>query len=176
MPIEIYRGIMTRDLYTPADIKEVRLQLIEEQDKLCAITGIPTALSDYHLDHCHDDEQLVRGAAHKSANMALGKLENLSVRYLYWYPHGLPAFLRACADYLEKPPDKRFRHNGWLKKSMIWFNKLTEPQKKLVLTELGQPIGSNAKERKVLFQRALLTKQHGYDTIRSTINQAKGEK
>lgn len=166
--------IETQDLYNAADVKKVREQFIKEQDKRCAITGIPTALSDFHLDHRHDDEQLVRGAAHKSANMALGKIENLAVRYLYWYPHGLPSFLRACADYLEKPPDKRFRHNGWLKKSMTWFNKLTEPQKKLVLTELGQPVGSNAKERKVLFQRALLTKKHSFDTIRSTINQAKG--
>lgn len=166
---------MTQDLYNAAEVKKVREQLVKEQDQLCAITGIPTAPSDYHLDHAHDDDQLVRGAAHKQANMALGKIENLAVRYLYWYPHGLPAFLRACADYLERPPDKRFRHPGWIKKANVWFNKLTEPQKKLVLQELGQPPGANAKERKALFQKALLTKQHGYDTIRSTINNVKGE-
>jgi hypothetical protein len=106
--------------------------------------------------------------------MALGKLENLAVRYLYWYPHGLPAFLRACADYLEKPHDRRWRHVGWLKKAQTMFNKLTEPQKKAVLRELGQFEGSNAKERKMLFQKALLTKKFSFDTIRETINNTKG--
>lgn len=165
---------MTQDLYNAADVKKVREQLVKEQGGKCAVTGIPTAPSDFHLDHRHDDEQLVRGALHKQSNMCLGKIENLAVRYLYWYPHGLPEFLRACADYLEKPPDKRFRHNGWLKRSQVWFNKLTEPQKKLVLQELGQPPGANAKERKALFQKVLLQRQHGYDTIRSTINKVKG--
>lgn len=165
---------MTQDLFTPADVKKVREQLVKEQNQRCAITGVPTSPLDFHLDHAHDDEQLVRGAAHKQANMALGKIENLAVRYLYWYPDGLPAFLRACADYLEKPHDRRWRHVGWLKKAHVMFNKLTEPQKKLVLQQLGQSLGSNAKERKVLFQKALLTKMFSFDTIRNTINNSKG--
>ena len=37
---------MTEDLYTPADVKRVRDLLIREQDRLCGITGVPTALSD----------------------------------------------------------------------------------------------------------------------------------
>lgn len=164
---------MTEDLFTPADVKRVREQLVKEQNRLCAITGVPTAVTDFHLDHAHDDEQLVRGAAHRQANMALGKLENLAVRYLYWYPHGLPAFLRACADYLEKPHDRRWRHVGWLKKAHTMFNKLTEPQKKAVLRELGQFEGSNAKERKMLFQKALLTKKFSFDTIRETIKKVR---
>lgn len=158
------------DLYTAADVKRVREQLIKEQDCLCGLTGVPALLSDYHLDHAHDSEQLVRAALHKQANMCLGKIENLATRYLYWYPHGLPSFLRCCADYLERPHDKRWRHPGWIKKAMVMFNKLSEPQKKKVLLDLRvTTVASNAAERKKLFQQVLLSKQYGYNAIRDII-------
>ena len=76
------------------------------------------------------------------------------------------------ADHDVEIVDKR-THNQ-MRQTIKFTGKLTEPQKKIVLTELGQPVGSNAKERKVLFHRALLTKKHSFDTIRSTINKVKG--
>jgi hypothetical protein len=164
---------MTVDLYNTADVKKVREILIQEQDGLCAITGIPTASNNFALDHKHDEEQLVRGAAHKQANAALGKLENLAVRYLYWYPEGLPEFLRACAAYIEKKPDRRWRHPGWLKKANTLFNKLKESDKDKVLSALGQPTCKNGVERKKLFQKALLTREFKYDTIRQIIEGVK---
>ena len=164
---------MTIDLFNTADVKKVREELIKEQNGLCAITGTPTASNNFALDHKHDDEQLVRGAAHKQANAALGKLENLAVRYLYWYPEGLPQFLIACAEYINKDPDRRWRHPGWLKKANTSFNKLKEGQKDAVLLELGQSECKNGVERKKAFQRALLTRSFSYDTIRETINKAK---
>lgn len=164
---------MTIDLYNTADVKTVREQLIKEQQGLCAITGIPTASNNFALDHKHDDEQLVRGAAHKQANAALGKLENLAVRYLYWYPDGLPEFLRKCADYIEREPDRRWRHPGWLKRANIMFNKLKESQKDFVLIAMEQQACKNGIERKKLFQKTLLTRQHSYDTICFLINSAK---
>lgn len=160
---------MTEDLYTPADVKRVRDLLIREQDRLCGITGVPTALSDYHLDHRHDDQQYVRSAAHKQANMALGKLENLAVRYLYWYPHGLPDFLRKCADYLEKPADKRWRHPGWMKKITTLFNKLPTKSQDNVLQYLLQTKGNNSEERKKLFKKALLSKDFNFDQVKALI-------
>jgi len=160
---------MTEDLYTPADVKRVREQLIKEQDRLCGITGVPTALTDYHLDHRHDDQQYVRSAAHKQANMALGKLENLAVRYLYWYPHGLPDFLRKCADYLEKPVDKRWRHPQWMQKVTTLFNKLPTKAQDNVLQCLLQKKGKNQEERKKLFKQALLSKDFNFDQVKELI-------
>jgi len=163
----------TIDLYNTADVKKVREQLIKEQDGLCAITGIPTASNNFALDHKHDEEQLVRGAAHKQANAALGKLENLAVRYLYWYPEGLSQFLRVCADYIEREPDRRWRHPGWVKKANTSFNKLKESHKDVVLVALGQTKGKNSAERKKLFQKAVLTREFTYDTIRALILEVK---
>jgi signal recognition particle GTPase len=60
-----------------------------------------------------------------------------------------------------------------LKKAATSFNKLKEAQKDSVLLALGQTAGKNGVERKKLFQRMLLTRNHSYDTIRTTINNAK---
>jgi hypothetical protein len=166
---------MTEDLFTPKDIARIRALLIKEQDRLCAITGVPTADKDYHLDHCHDQHQLVRGAVNKHANMLLGKLENLQARYLnHWYPHTLPDFLRACAAYLERPRDTRWRHSGWIKKIVTEFNKLKVKQQQNVLIALGQPEGVNIVTRRKLLNKAILTKQFSRDTIINIINNQKG--
>lgn len=162
---------LTEDLYNTADVKRVREYLIKEQGLKCALTGLPTAIRDYHTDHAHDQEQLVRGAIHKHANMLLGKIENLQVRYLkHWYKGSLSDFLRACAEYLDRPPDKRWRHTGWIRRIGIMFNKLPEPAKKKVLLELGLTnTGTNAAERKKLFQSTVLSKKYGYNALRDII-------
>lgn len=167
----------TIDLYTPTDVKKVRQQLIEEQDFKCKLTQVATAVKDYHCDHKHDDNQLVRGALHKSCNMALGKLENIYARYLgYWYPNDLPTFLRQAADYIEhfeKEPDTRYRHVGWIRKINTRFSQLSESQKKSLLQSLGQPEGKNSKERRELFRKSVLSREHGFEKLTEMINKLK---
>lgn len=165
---------MTQDLFTASDVAKVRALLLAEQKNTCAITKLPLKAMDAHCDHAHDHEQLVRGAVNKHANMLLGKLENLQARYLnHWYPNDLAMFLRQCANYLDKPPDKRWRHLGWIKKVTIEFNKLKVAQQNLLLHNLGQPHGSNIKERRKLLNKAILKREHGYITILNFIKAVK---
>ena len=163
---------MITDLYTAADVKKVKALLYDEQGGKCALSGVAVKLSDCHTDHAHDEEQLVRGTLYKQSNMGLGKLEGLWTRYLaYWYPGTLSDFLRQAAEYLERPKDTRFRHNGWIKKIGTEFNKLKEPSKDAVLQALGQPKGSNAKQRKELFRKSVLSRQFGYEFLKDLIKE-----
>lgn len=156
----------TQDLYTVADVKRVRELLTAEQDNCCAITGLEIPPKQHCLDHVHDSTQYVRGVAHRQSNAALGKIENLYVRYLsYWYPDTLSTFLRQCADYLEKEPDKRYRHNGWVKVVKVKFNKLKSSQQDEVLVALGSQKGNNLKDRKEKFAKIVLDRSLGYDKI-----------
>lgn len=167
---------MTRELYTPKDKAEVRDLLLKEQNNKCAITGLPLSKSEAVLEHRHDDEMFVRGVASRAANSALGVFENAWRRYLQWWFNGsLSDFLRQCASYLEQPVDKRFRHDQWLKKSMILFNKLPEGSKKEVLHLIGQPQGNNATERRKLFRKGLMTRQFTYEQVKQMINNSKQE-
>ena len=160
----------TEDLYTVNDIKRVREILTEEQDNRCAITGLEIPPKQHCLDHIHNDEQYVRGVAHRQANAALGKVENIYTRYLsYWYPGKLSDFLRQCAAYLEKGADTRYRHNAWLKKVKVWFNKLNAKQQDQVLTNLGYEKGTNLKQRRDIFAKLVLDRNLGYATIRTMI-------
>lgn len=165
----------TTDLYTPDDVRKVRELLIAEQNQLCGITGVPTAIRDFHLDHCHDSQQLVRSAANKHANMLLGKLENLELRYLkHWYPYSLSVFLRSVADYLDKPKDMRYRHPGFIAKLMTMFSKLKEPDKDKLLADLGYNAQPNAVKRKALFKKIVMQRQHGFLVLSQMIENMKG--
>lgn len=169
----------TIDLYTPADVAKVRTLLYKEQDGLCGLAQIPVLLKDCHLDHRHNDEQLVRGTLYKQSNMVLGKLESLWIRYLsYWYPHDLPTFLRMAADYLERTtnkPDKRYRHPGWMKRLQVMFNKLTTKQRDTVLAQLGyNERCTNDTQRKKVFAALLKDKNLGYTKILTAIDLTKG--
>jgi len=106
--------------------------------------------------------------------MLLGKLENLQVRYLnHWYNGKLSDFLRQVADYLDKPVDRRWRHMGWIKRVNIEFNKLKVAHQNSLLHQLGQPHGSNIKERRKLLNKAILKREHGYITILNLIKTIK---
>ena len=166
--------VTTRELYNQKDKAEVRDLLLKEQDYKCAITGLPLDKKEAVLEHRHDDEMFVRGVASRAANSALGVLENAFKRYLQWWYNGsLSDFLRQCASYLEQPIDRRFRHDEWLKKSGILFNKLSEGQKKEVLHLLGQPQGNNATERRKLFRSALMTRKFSYEQVKAMIQERK---
>lgn len=160
---------MTEDLYTTKDVERVRKLLTEEQENLCAITGLEIPPKQHCLEHAHDNQQYVRGVAHRQANAALGKIEHLHTRYLsYWYPGKLSDFLRQCAAYLEKPPDPRYRHPGWIKKIQTLFNSLTESQKESILQALNST-GKNSKERKEAFKKIVLSREHSYEKLRELI-------
>lgn len=166
----------TEDLYTTKDVERIRKLLTDEQENRCAITGIELAPTQHCLDHAHDEEQYVRGVAHRQSNAALGKLEGVYTRYLsYWYPGKLSDFLRQCAAYLEKLPDDRYRHPGWIKKAKTKFGALNEKQKDKVLIDLGYEKGVNSKQRKDIFAKVVLDRKLGYDTIREAIQAAKEE-
>lgn len=149
---------MTKHLFTPNDVKKVRLDLLAQQKGLCALTGEP--IFDYKgvLDHNHKTD-FVRGVLHRNANSALGRIENLYTRELsWWYPESLSTFLRQCADYLDKQDNVEYIHPGWLKKVQTMFNKLPEGKKDLVLIQLGEEAKKNATERKKAFRKRLMSR------------------
>ena len=169
---------MTEDLYTTSDVKRVREFLLQEQGNKCAALGIPIKPDRTGvLDHAHNDEQLVRGVLEREVNAFLGVIENANKRYLrYWLPTPLPEVLRALAGYLERSeatPDRRFRHNGWLKKVKVWFNKLPAKKMDEVLVELGSTPGRNLAERRSKFATIVLDRSLGYDTIKACIDKRK---
>lgn len=167
---------MTIDLYNTAEVTKVRQQLIKEQDNKCLVTGLEIPPKQHVTDHAHDDEQFVRGILHRQVNAFLGKAENAYVRLIqWWYPNDLPTLMRECADYLEREPDKRYRHPMWIKKINTAFNKLKSSEKDQVLELMGLEKGKNDTERKKIFQRAILTREYGYDTIRQFIGEIKNE-
>lgn len=166
---------MTEDLYNTKDTTRIRELLFNEQNGLDLLTGLPLDKSKWVLDHCHDDEQFVRGVIHRSVNAALGRIENTWLRDLsWWYTEDLPTFLRKTADYLERPVDTRYRHpDAFNKKLKVQFNKLSASQMKQVLKYFNKPEGTNLTERKKLFNEIILTRDYGYEIIHNVINQAK---
>lgn len=164
----------TEDLYNTKDIARVRAVLTKEQKGLSALTGLP--LTKPCLDHCHspENEQLVRGVLNSSENVALGKIENLYVRYIGWWFKGTyPEFLRMVASYIERGVDPRFRHSCFIKKLNVEFNKLNEGKKDEVLVLLGKTKGKNSSERKKYFNQAVMSKEFGYNTVLSAIKTSK---
>lgn len=160
-------------LYTPADIKRVREKLLKEQGGLDLLTGLPLDPRSACTDHNHST-QYVRGVIHRQSNAVLGKIERLYTRYLkFWYNDSLSNFLRRCADYLDRPDDLRYIHNGWLKAMQTKFNALSEGQKKEVLQGLAKPEGSNSTERKATFRKALLSRQFTMTQVEQLINKVK---
>lgn len=165
---------MTQDLYSVKDVKTVREFLLKEQNGLDLLTGIQIPDKYAVLDHCHDDDQLIRGVLHRQCNAVLGKIENLWTRYLsYWYPYNLQTFLRQAADYLDREQDTRFRHPNFQKKLKIWFNKLTSKQQNEVLKLLGGYGGANSMQRKDIFSKLILDKKLTFVYIREVINKVK---
>ena len=163
----------SRSLYTPAEVKEVRLALLKEQNGLDALTGLQLAVSDSVCDHDHKT-QFVRGILHRQSNALLGKIENLYNRYLsWWYCGTLADFLRKTADYLDKKHPEEYVHPAWLKRVTIDFKGLTAAQQTKVLQELCGKSGSNSTERLKIFKAVTLDRSLHYVTIRTTITNVK---
>lgn len=163
--------IMTIDLYNPADKKRVRDELLKEQGYICPISKVKITAKDAVLDHAHDDTSLVRAVLHRQSNSFIGIIERAWKRCLgWWYEGTLSDALRNTADFLERKPDTRYRHDGWLKRVKTDFKKLNAQQQGTVLKELGSASGSNGTERLKLFSAKILDRSLGYDIIKSTIH------
>lgn len=163
---------MTQDLYTATDLKKVRELLLEDQGGKCAILGIDIKAEGRTavLDHAHDEEQYVRGVLEREINAFVGATENAYRRHLgYWLPTPLPDVLRAVAAYLERPSDTRYRHNGWIRKLRVKFNKLSSSKQNLVLQSLCGKQGSNPAARKKLWSAIVKDRNLGYNTILETL-------
>ena len=158
-------------LYTTKDVQKVREKLYEEQEGVDPITGLIIPANQKVLDHCHDS-QFVRAVLHRQTNAVLGKIENLEMRYLSWWFDGtLSDFLRGCADYLDKQHEQKYLHPSFIKKLQVKFNKLNEKQKQEVLREVGEDIGCNGKERKVIFKKFVLKRTHTMQEILDIIKE-----
>lgn len=160
-------------LYTPKDVQKARDALFEEQCGVDPITGLIIPAKQQVLDHDHKT-QYVRAVLHRQSNAVLGKIENMWTRYLSWWFSGtLPEFLRGCADYLEKEHPQDYVHPSFIKHLTVQFNKLSEGQKKNVLSHFNSEVGANGTQRKVLFKKVIMRKEHSMRDILEVIEKEK---
>ena len=163
---------MTEYLYNTKDTTRVRELLLKEQDGKCLVTGLLIPPKQAVLDHAHDETQAVRGVIHRQCNAFIGKCENSYIRLIaWWYTGTLPDLLRQVADYLDKTSNQkiRFVHPNWTKKIQTMFNGLKEPIKDHILKSLGVGSGNNAKARKELFRKAVLSRKFNYSELKDLI-------
>jgi Recombination endonuclease VII len=160
---------LTEHLYTPTDLRKVRLKLLEQQEFEDLCTGLPLEVKDSVTDHCHDS-QYVRGILSRQINTFIGKAENNYKRMIPWWCNiPLPELLRLIAAYLEREDDTTYLHPSWIKSCKVHFNKLSESEKAQALKLMKQPEGKNGKERKEIFRKALLSRKYKYKEVLSLI-------
>lgn len=156
-------------LYSPKDVTRVRGILLKQQEGIDPITGLVIPDKQSVLDHDHKT-QYVRAVLHRQTNVLLGKIENAYIRYIaWWYQGTLPDLLRGCASYLETKHEQKYLHPAWIKHVQVQFNKLSEGSKKTVLECLGSEVGSNGKQRKDLFKRVVMRKEHSMKDLLTVI-------
>lgn len=164
---------MTKDLYTPKQISEVKESLYNQQDGICPITGENMALKDSVCDHDHQTQH-VRAALHRQSNAFEGLVFNAYKRCLEWVTDKpLPELLRNLATYLEQDYSDNPYHTGWTKKIQICFNTLKEKQKDNVLISLGYEKQLNGAARKNCFRKAVLSRKYGYLHLKDLIEKEK---
>ncbi len=163
-----------KSLYTAADVRSVREDLLRKQNNTDLITGLFLAPKDAVLDHCHKT-QVVRGALHRQTNVFLGKVENAWLRYMqHWYPNNLSTFLKELSEYVDKDfGTSEYYHPGWMKRVKADFNKLTAKQQNKALELLGAQQGTNPSGRKELFSAVVLERTKGFEKIACALQQAK---
>lgn len=162
---------MVKHLYNQKEINELKEKLWSENEFVCWLTGQPIELREAVLDHDHDT-QFVRGAIHRQANAALGKIENAFNRYIaWWYTGDIHDFLKDIREYIS---DSEFRkthlHPHWIKKLNTEFNKLNERNKEQVLRNMGLvETWNNSKQRKESFKKALMSKKYTFNNVKRLI-------
>lgn len=162
---------MDRSLYTRDEITNEKQRLLKEQRGVDPILKEEIQEKDAVCDHCHVTHH-TRAALHRQTNAFEGLVFNAYKRCLEWLTDKpLSDILRNLAEYVEKDYSNNPYHNGWVKRVSIDFNKLKEPSKDAVLQSLGQPKGSNAKQRKELFRKSVLSRQFGYEFLKDLIKE-----
>ena len=69
------------------DLKKIREELFEKNNKKCKITNIEDDLKNFALDHIHGrhksiykTNKLIRNLIHRDVNVLIGKIENQYLR------------------------------------------------------------------------------------------------
>lgn len=165
-------------LFTADQILEFRRQKYAENKGRCPITGLAVPFNETVVDHDHRSQHC-RDALHRQSNSFEGLVWNAFRRCIEWQDKSLsfPQVLRNLANYIEKDYSSNPYHPGWIKRCDADFTALNSFRQKLVLDWLGiprPPVSSRA-ERIRLLRKFLLTKKHGYETIKYVIDCAKLE-
>ena len=156
---------MNEDLYTPADIKRVRDEMVKSQNGIDPILNEPFK-EPPALDHDHTSQH-VRAALNRNTNAFEGLVTNAHKRCLQWLTDKpLPDILRNLASYLERDYSTNPRHPAWIKRVTTDFNKLKAQQQINVLQRMQVTAGGSAAVRKEQFVKALKTKAYGFDIIK----------
>ena len=166
---------MSEHLYTPADVKRYRDELVKKQNGIDPILLEPFKETPV-LDHSHSTQR-VRAALNRNSNAFEGKVYNAWVRCLKWLSDKpLPEILRNLADYYEET--ERIEHTmpyhpGFIKRLCTDFANLNEAGKKQVLLQMSQHQGNNGTERKSIFRKAILSKKYTFEQIQKLIQTEK---
>lgn len=161
-------------LFTSSDVAKYRDTLIKEQEGIDPILQEPFK-EQVVLDHSHSSQK-VRAALNRNTNAFEGLVANAYLRCLSWLTEkDLPTILRNLADYLEQDYSRHPYHPGWLKACKVLFNKLNATQQSNVLQFMQEKCSTavqcrNAKERKALFSKLLLTREFSYDIMLALLN------
>ena len=156
---------MNEDLYTPADIKRVRDEMVKSQNGIDPILNEPFK-EPPALDHDHTSQH-VRAALNRNTNAFEGLVTNAHKRCLQWLTDKpLPDILRNLAEYLERDYSTNPRHPSWIKRVTTDFNKLKAQQQINVLQRMKVTAGGSSAVRKEQFVKALKTKAYGFDLIK----------
>jgi hypothetical protein len=160
---------MIDSLYTAEDIKRTREQFVKQQNGIDPILKEPFPEAvvcdhDHVTNHC-------RAALSRNVNAFEGLVTNAHKRCISWLTKKpLPDILRNLAEYLEQDYSNNPYHNHWIKSCKTLFNKLTALQQNNTLEKLGYSRGSNPKQRKDIFAKAVLDRNLGYNSILDAIN------
>jgi Recombination endonuclease VII len=161
-------------LFTPKDVKEARLKLLEKQGGKDPITNETIPDKQSVLDHDHKT-QYVRAVLHRQINVFVGKIENAFTRYISWWYNGtLPQLLRGVADYLDKEQPREYVHPKFINKLNSEFSKLRERDKNQILVMLGvdsEEVDNlkNGVQRKAKFVEQIKTGKFNYETVYNMI-------
>ena len=88
---------LPKEKLKPSLLKKFRVDLLQKQGGLSALTGLPILEGEACLDHQHFGEGLVRGVISRAENTALGKIEN---GYRYGKSFDVLAFAKGLHWYL----------------------------------------------------------------------------
>lgn len=157
---------VTKELYSPSDVKRERQRLYDLQEGVDPILNKLVSFADTTCDHDHL-LQNTRGALHRQTNAFEGRVFNAYVRGLKWLTDlPLPVILRNLADYLEKDYSENPVHPAWIKRLSIDYGKLSTDKQKQVLCDMQIEAKSNATARREAFTKGLKSKQYTFEQIK----------